>query len=208
VATFEITIAGFGGQGILFAGEILARAAVLEGKNVTLMPSYGPEQRGGTATCTVVVSDEPIGSPIVSDPQAAIVMNRPSLDKFEPWIRPGGVLVVNTAMVDRPIARADLRVIGIDATGEAAALGNAAVANMILLGVLLRVLPVVSVGAVRRALAERFAPSQQDLVEIDVAAVDRGLDAGSMCERRQALREAIKIHPRPDGQSGALGPIF
>jgi 2-oxoglutarate ferredoxin oxidoreductase subunit gamma len=179
MATFEIIIAGFGGQGTLFAGEILARAAVLEGKNVTWMPSYGPEQRGGTATCTVVVSDEAIGSPIVSDPQAAIVMNRPSLDKFEPWIRPGGVLVVNTAMVDRPVARTDLRVVGVDATREAAALGSAPVANMILLGALLRVLPIVSAGAVRQALAEHFAPSQQDLVEVEVAAVDRGLDAGS-----------------------------
>jgi 2-oxoglutarate ferredoxin oxidoreductase subunit gamma len=179
MATFEIIIAGFGGQGVLFAGEILARAAVLEDKNVTWMPSYGPEQRGGTATCTVVVSDEAIGSPIVWDPQVAIVMNRPSLDKFEPRIRPGGVLVVNTAMVDRPVARMDLRVVAVDATRVASALSNPAVANMVLLGALLRVLPIVSASSVRLALAEHFPPSQQDLVEIDVAAVDRGLDAGS-----------------------------
>ncbi len=177
MATLELLIAGFGGQGILFLGEVLARAAVLEGKHVTWMPSYGPEQRGGTTTCTVIVSDEAIGSPVVADPQVVIVMNRPSMDKFEPRVRPGGLLVVNTSMVDRPARRTDVGVVGIDAAGEAAALARPQVANMVLLGALLAVTPVVSVDSVRRVLRERFQ-DEQELAALNIAALARGAQAG------------------------------
>jgi 2-oxoglutarate ferredoxin oxidoreductase subunit gamma len=101
----EIMISGFGGQGVLFAGQLLAYAGMDMGKEVTWIPSYGPEMRGGTANCTVIISDEEIGSPLVHHPSAAIAMNLPSLDKYESVVRPGGVLVINTSMVNRPAAR-------------------------------------------------------------------------------------------------------
>ena len=174
MAGIELIIAGFGGQGILFLGEILTKAAVLEGKQATWMPSYGPEQRGGTATCTVVISDEPIGSPVVADPDVAIVLNRPSMEKFEPRIRPGGVLIVNRSMIDAAPSRADIQVLDIDAVGEATALGRPQIANMILLGALLAVRPVVAFESVAQALALHFPPERHQLVELNVAAVGRG----------------------------------
>ncbi|MDQ7844585.1 MAG: 2-oxoacid:acceptor oxidoreductase family protein [Armatimonadota bacterium] len=176
-ASMELIIAGFGGQGILFLGEMLTRAAVLEGKHATWMPSYGPEQRGGTATCTVVISPEPIGSPVVADPDAVIALNRPSLDKFEPRLREGGVLVINASMVDRPAVRRDLTVVSIDAAAEARALERPQVANMVLLGALLAVRPVVAIETVARVLADHFPADRQHLVEINVAALTRGAAA-------------------------------
>lgn len=169
----ELIIAGFGGQGILLLGEILARAAVLDGKHATWMPSYGPEQRGGTATCTVVVSDEPIGSPVVFDPQALIVMNRPSLDKFEPRLRPGGLLLINTAMVDRAAPRTGVRVIDVDAAAEARGLGVPQAANIVMLGALLAATSVVTIESVATALTEHF-PTRPELVEVNIAALARG----------------------------------
>ena len=109
----DIMIAGFGGQGVLFAGQLLAYAAMDEGREVTWIPSYGPEMRGGTANCTVVIADEEIGSPLVRNPQAGIAMNLPSLDKYESAIRPGGVLVVNASMVNRAVERTDIRAVAI-----------------------------------------------------------------------------------------------
>ncbi|HXF83450.1 MAG TPA: 2-oxoacid:acceptor oxidoreductase family protein [bacterium] len=170
----ELIIAGFGGQGILFLGEILTRAAILEGRQATWMPSYGPEQRGGTATCTVVIADEPIGSPVVADPDAVIVMNRPSMDKFEPRVRPGGVLVVHSSMVDRPARRSDITVVAVDAAAEARALGQPQVANIVLLGALLAVRPVVAIESVAQALAGHFPADRRHLVEVNVSALRRG----------------------------------
>ncbi len=173
----ELIIAGFGGQGILFLGEILTKAAVLEGKQATWMPSYGPEQRGGTATCTVVISDNPIGSPVVADPDVAIVLNRPSMEKFEPRVRPGGLLIVNRSMVDRAVTRTDIRVIEVDAVEEATALGRSQIANMVLLGALLAGRPVVAFESVAQALALHFPPDKHQLVELNVSAVARGAAA-------------------------------
>ncbi len=186
MAATDLIVAGFGGQGVLFFGEVLARAALREGKNVTWLPSYGPEQRGGTATCTVVVSDEPIGSPVVADPEIVIVMNRPSLDRFEPRVRAGGLLIVNASMVDRPVRRTDVHLIAVDAMPQAAALGDARMANMVMLGALLAVRPVVSVEAVRGALAELFLPPHEPLVEQNIAAVARGLAAGGPPAKAEA----------------------
>lgn len=174
MATTELIIAGFGGQGILFLGELLVRAAVIEGKNATWMPAYGPEQRGGTATCTVVIADEPIGSPVVFDPPVAVVMNRPSLDKFEPRVRPGGLLIVNASMVDRPVTRPDLRVIAIDAVREATALGDARAANMVLAGALLASTGMLSGDAVRQALCELIPAARAELRAINLTALARG----------------------------------
>lgn len=176
MAGTEVIIAGFGGQGILFLGEILTRAAVLEGKQATWMPSYGPEQRGGTATCTVVISDEPIGSPVVADPDVAIVLNRPSMEKFEARVRPGGLLIVNRSMVEIAPSRRDIQVLEIDAVAEASALGRPQAANMVLLGALLASRPIVAVESVAQALALHF-PDRHQLVELNVAAVARGAAA-------------------------------
>jgi 2-oxoglutarate ferredoxin oxidoreductase subunit gamma len=178
VATVDLIVAGFGGQGILFLGEMLARAAVSEGKNATWLPSYGPEQRGGTASCTVVIADETIGSPVVADPEIAIVTSRPSLDKFEPRVRPGGLIIVDASIVDRPVRRPDVRVVEVDAMAHAAALGDSRMANMVLLGALLAAVPVVPVEAVRRALAEHFPPPQEALAAANIRALERGLTAG------------------------------
>src|SRR5512137_1411873 len=104
----EFLFAGFGGQGVMFAGQVLTYAAMDTGKEVTWIPSYGPEMRGGTANCTVIVADEEIGSPLVNNPQAIVVMNLPSLDKYESMVKPGGVLIVNSSMVDREVARTDI----------------------------------------------------------------------------------------------------
>ena len=177
MAGMELIIAGFGGQGILFLGEILTKAAVLEGKQATWMPSYGPEQRGGTATCTVVISDEPIGSPVVADPDVAIVLNRPSMEKFEPRVRPGGLLIVHRSMVDRAPSRTDIDVLEVDALEEATALGRPQVANMVLLGALLARRPIVAYESVAQALALHFPPDKHQLVELNVAAVARGAAA-------------------------------
>ena len=133
----EIIIAGFGGQGVLFCGQLLAYAGMDEGKEITWIPSYGPEMRGGTANCTVVISDEEIGSPFVHNPQAVIAMNRPSLDKYEDLVKPGGFLVINTSMTDRKANRKDITVIEIAANEKAEELGDQRMANMVLLGALL-----------------------------------------------------------------------
>lgn len=170
----EIIIAGFGGQGVLFCGQLLAYAGMGEGKEITWIPSYGPEMRGGTANCTVVISDEEIGSPIVHNPQAAIVMNRPSLDKYEPLVKPGGVLVINTAMTDRHPTRTDIKVIEIDANGEAEKLGDQRMANMILLGALLANLPVLPVEAVKKALKEHLPERHQKLLGQNFNALQEG----------------------------------
>ncbi len=170
----EIIIAGFGGQGVLFGGQLLTYAAMDEGKEVTWIPSYGPEMRGGTANCTVVISDEEIGSPFVHMPQAVIAMNRPSLDKYEPLVRPGGVLVVNSSMVDRPVERTDIQVVEVDANGQAEKLGDQRMANMILLGALLSKLPVLPVEAVEKALKDHLPARHQRLLSQNYQALREG----------------------------------
>ncbi len=173
----EIIIAGFGGQGVLFGGQLLAYAAMDEGKEVTWIPSYGPEMRGGTANCTVVISDEEIGSPFVHHPQAVIVMNRPSLDKYEPLVRPGGVLVINSSMVDRKATRSDIQVIEVDANAQAEKLGDQRMANMVLLGALLSRLPVLPVEAIEKALKAHLPERHQKLLAKNFEALREGAAA-------------------------------
>jgi len=170
----EIIIAGFGGQGVLFGGQLLSYAAMDEGKEVTWIPSYGPEMRGGTANCTVVISDEEIGSPFVHQPAAVIAMNRPSLDKYEDLVRPGGVLVVNTSMVDRKVKRTDVQVIEVDANAQAEKLGDQRMANMVLLGAMLSKLPVLPVEAIERALKEHLPARHQRLLAQNYRALREG----------------------------------
>ncbi|MDP3184281.1 MAG: 2-oxoacid:acceptor oxidoreductase family protein, partial [Anaerolineales bacterium] len=140
----EIIIAGFGGQGVMFAGQVLAYAAMDTGKQVTWMPSYGPEMRGGTANCIVVIADEEIGSPLVKNPPASIVMNLPSFDKYEPLVKAGGVLIVNSSMVDRAAQRDDITTILVPANDVAEEIGDKRLANMVAVGALLGCLDILT----------------------------------------------------------------
>jgi 2-oxoglutarate ferredoxin oxidoreductase subunit gamma len=168
----EIVIAGFGGQGVLFLGEVLARAGMREGREVTWLPSYGPEQRGGTANCTVVIGDEPIGSPVVADPSILIVLNRPSLDRFEPQVRPGGMIVYDSTMVTRAPIRTDVSVVAVPATAVASGLGSTRAANVVLLGALLAIRPVVTTATARAVLDEMVADPEAKT--LNAAALERG----------------------------------
>lgn len=172
----EIIISGFGGQGALFAGQLLAYAGMNEGKHVTWIPSYGPEMRGGTAHCTVIVADEPIGSPLVRHPSAAIVMNNPSLDKYQPLVKPGGALVVNSSLVTQPITRDDLAVALIPANTIAEELGDARLMNIVLLGALLALRPILPLEAIDRALAGHIPERHRHLLPANAKALRRGAE--------------------------------
>jgi 2-oxoglutarate ferredoxin oxidoreductase subunit gamma len=170
----EINIAGFGGQGVLFAGQLLSYAAMDAGLEVTWIPSYGPEMRGGTANCTVVISDEEIGSPMVRYPKAVIAMNLPSLDKYEPWVKPGGVLVVNSSIISRPVTRTDIQVVHVPANDIAERIADRRMTNMVLLGALLANLPVLSVEAIEKALKEHLPERHHRLLPSNYQALREG----------------------------------
>lgn len=170
----EVIIAGFGGQGVLFAGQLLSYTAMDEGKAVTWIPSYGPEMRGGTANCTVVVSDEEIGSPFVKNPSAVLAMNLPSLDKFEDLVQEGGVLVVNASMVDRPVKRDDITVVSIPANDIAEALGSKRSVNMVMLGALLGNMDLLSLDAVEAALEAHLPERHKRFLEGNKQALRKG----------------------------------
>jgi 2-oxoglutarate ferredoxin oxidoreductase subunit gamma len=170
----EITIAGFGGQGVLFGGQLLAYAGMDEGKNVTWIPSYGPEMRGGTANCTTVISDEEIGSAFVHYPTAVIAMNRPSLDKYEDKVKPGGVLIVNATMLDRAVNRKDVRVVEVDAGVIAERIGDTRMTNMVLLGALLANVPVLPLSAIENALKAHLPERHQRLLPKNYEALREG----------------------------------
>lgn len=170
----EILIAGFGGQGVMSMGQLIAYAGMLEGKDVSWLPSYGPEQRGGTANCAVVVSDGPVGSPLVTNPSTAIVLNNPSFDKFEPRVREGGLLLLNSTLVTRISDRSDIKVIEVNATDMANDLGNARVANMILLGAFLELKQTVSTEAVIESLKKVLSTDKYHLIEINKQALNKG----------------------------------
>lgn len=171
---FEVVIAGFGGQGVLFAGQILAFAAMDLGKEVTWMPSYGPEMRGGTANCTVIVADEEIGSPLVRNPQAAIVMNLPSFDKYEPAVTPGGVLIVNSSLVNRGARRTDIDVLLIPAQEIAELIGNRRLTNIVMLGALLQKVPILPLEAVEQALENHLPERHRRLLPSNLQALKQG----------------------------------
>ncbi len=170
----EVMIAGFGGQGVLFAGQLLSYAAMDAGMEVTWIPSYGPEMRGGTANCTVIVADEEIGSPLVRHPKAVIAMNLPSLDKYEAALTPGGVLVVNSSMVNREVKRTDVRAVVIPANEIAEGLGDKRMTNMVLLGGLLANLPLLPIEAVEKALKEHLPARHQKLLPLNYKALNQG----------------------------------
>jgi 2-oxoglutarate ferredoxin oxidoreductase subunit gamma len=170
----EIIISGFGGQGVLFAGQLLAYCALDNDKHVTWFPSYGPEMRGGTAHCTVIVSDEEIGSPVVSNPSAAIVMNLPSLEKYEPLVKEGGLLVVNSSLVDRSAERTDIDVLEIPANEIAEEIGNRRLINLILLGGFLQRLPIFTVEQLGTSLGNHIPDRHRDMLQLNIAALSRG----------------------------------
>jgi 2-oxoglutarate ferredoxin oxidoreductase subunit gamma len=170
----EIIVAGFGGQGVLFAGQVLAYAAMDLGKEVTWIPSYGPEMRGGTANCTVVVADEEIGSPLVEHPPLAVVLNVPSFDKYEDLLLPGGTLVVNESMVDRVARRADIRAILVPCNSIAEELGNRKLVNMVAVGALLTAFQDVAMRDVERALESHMPARHRDLLPQNFEAIRRG----------------------------------
>ncbi|UCE62201.1 MAG: 2-oxoacid:acceptor oxidoreductase family protein [Phycisphaerales bacterium] len=155
----EVIMSGFGGQGLMMIGKLLASAALEEGKNVTWLPSYGPEMRGGTANCTVVIGDKPVGSPLITSPWAAIVMNQPSLEKFAPMLRKDGILVVNSTMIPINSDRTDIRCFRIRADDLASEMGNRRSANLVMLGAYIGLEEIVShktlITAIEHAFAEK-----------------------------------------------------
>jgi len=172
----EIIISGFGGQGTLFAGQVLAYAAMDADFHVTWIPSYGPEMRGGKARCTVIISDQEIGSPLVRRPSAAIVMNIPSFEAFEPMVKPGGVLVVNQSLVPNRSQREDLRVLYVPATELATEMGNARIANMICLGALVKALGVLPLEALEQALDNHLAERHRKWLPLNKEALRKGAE--------------------------------
>jgi 2-oxoglutarate ferredoxin oxidoreductase subunit gamma len=175
----EIMIAGFGGQGVLFSGALLAYTAMDFGLQVTWIPSYGPEMRGGTANCTVIISDEEIGAPMVAHPRAGIAMNRPSLDKLEPLVKPGGLLVVNASMVDRAVTRTDIRSVVLPASEMAEKIGDKRMTNMVMLGALLGNLDVVPLSALEEAISAHTPARHLRFVPLNLQAVREGAAFGS-----------------------------
>ena len=171
----EIIISGFGGQGVLSMGKILAYSGLMDNKEVTWMPAYGPEQRGGTANVTVIVSDEKISSPILSKFDIAIVLNQPSLEKFEPKLKPGGILIYDSFGIINPPTRSDITVYRIDAMDKAAEMKNGKVFNMIVLGGLLKVCPVVSTEGLNKALFKSLPERHHGLIPLNMQAVDEGM---------------------------------
>lgn len=172
----DIIFSGFGGQGVLFAGQLLAYAAMDAGLHVTWIPSYGPEMRGGTAHCTVVVSDEPIGSPLVRTPFYALAFNNPSVEKYEPLVAPGGMLIHNASLTSHAITRQDFRAVPIPASELAAGLGNAKLLNMVMLGALLQLSQVLPIGAVEESLAAHMSTRRPELLALNQQALRRGME--------------------------------
>ena len=172
----EIIISGFGGQGVLSMGKILAYSGLLEDKEVTWMPAYGPEQRGGTANVTVIISDERISSPILSKFDIAIVLNQPSMDKFISKVKPGGILIYDGFGIINPPERKDITVYRIDAMDKAAEMTNAKVFNMIVLGGLLKVCKIVSTDGLNKALYKTLPERHHKLIPLNMQAVEAGMD--------------------------------
>ena len=171
----EVIMAGFGGQGLMMIGKLLAYAGMDEGMEVSWLPSYGPEMRGGTANCTVVLSDRSIGSPLVATPRALVAMNRPSLEKFAPFIRPGGLLVINSSLIPIAPDREDIEIFKIEANDIAMAEGSGRSANMVVLGAYVALTGIVSPESVIKLIEKTFA-GKPKIIEINKRAFTRGYE--------------------------------
>ena len=167
---------GFGGQGILFAGKFLAYKGLIDNKQVSWLPSYGPEMRGGTASCSVIVSDEPVGSPIVSNPDVLIAMNLPSLDRYEKAVKKGGVIFADSTLIERKVERDDVTVYYIPATRLASENNMPTLANMIIVGKILKVFDDFSDESVRAALGKVISAKHADMLEVNLKAMQIGAD--------------------------------
>ena len=174
--TEEIIISGFGGQGVLSMGKILAYSALMEGKEVTWMPAYGPEQRGGTANVTVIISDERISSPILSTYDTAIILNQPSMAKFESKVKPGGTIIYDGYGISQPPTRKDIKVYRIDAMDAAAEMNNMKAFNMIVLGGLLKLRPMVSIESVLKGLRKTLPARHHHLIPMNEEAIRKGME--------------------------------
>lgn len=174
----EMIFAGFGGQGVLFAGQLLAYCALAENKHVTWIPSYGPEMRGGTANCTVVVSDDPIGSPVSQYPSIVVVFNNPSFEKYNEMVKPGGLLVINESLVTFASQRDDIDRVLIPATTLATEMGEVRMTNMLLFGAMLAHRPIVSPETVQHVLVEKLGERKAHLHDINLQALERGIAFG------------------------------
>ncbi len=172
--TTNTLIAGFGGQGVLFAGKFMAYKGMLEGKEISWLPSYGPEMRGGTANCSVILSDEPIGSPIVSNPDVLIAMNLPSLDKYENTVVPGGMIFVDSTLIERRVERTDVKVFYIPTTKLAQEIGAPTLANMIMMGKFIKEAGAVTHDNMEAALKKVVSAKRADMLEINLKAIDTG----------------------------------
>ncbi|MBQ7075184.1 MAG: 2-oxoacid:acceptor oxidoreductase family protein [Clostridia bacterium] len=172
--TNEILFAGFGGQGILFSGKVAAYSGLVAEKCVSWLPSYGPEMRGGTANCHVIVSDQPVGSPIIVNPTDLVVMNKPSFDKFENDVVPGGNIFIDSALIDRDCTRDDVNVFKVPATKMANDMGMPKLANMIMFGKLLKETGFVDMETVKQGLAKSVPPTKQQLFDTNLKAIEAG----------------------------------
>ncbi len=174
----SIIISGFGGQGALFAGQLLAYAGMDAGRFVSWIPSYGPEMRGGTAHCTIIISDEEIGAPIVARPDVAVVLNLPSYDKYEPLVKPGGLLVVNNSLVTGESSRQDIDVVYVPANAIAEEWGTSKMLNMAVVGALLAARPVLPLEVIEVALAAHLPANKKHLVEANLQVLRHGYQVG------------------------------
>lgn len=172
----KIVLAGFGGQGVMFIGKVLTYAGMLDGREVVWIPSYGPEMRGGTANCSVIISDEEIHSPVIEWADAGIVLNQPSYEKFMPRIKPGGTLVVNSSIVSLVNKRDDITVVAIPAGDIANELGNPSLANMVCLGALIPGLTTVNLASIEKAIDAVVGKKKPEMYELNMTAVRKGLN--------------------------------
>lgn len=179
---YEIIISGFGGQGALFAGQLLAYAAMENGMFVTWLPSYGPEMRGGTAHCTTIIADEVIGSPVVRNPGIVLALNQPSIEKYEPLLALQGLLIYNALLAVGVPTRSDITILAVPASAIAEELGNERLLNVVMIGVLLRATQVFSLEAMEWTLSNHLPERHRDLLEQNIAALRRG--AAWVCQNR------------------------
>ena len=176
MSTKQMLLSGFGGQGILFAGKFLAYKGLTENKQVSWLPSYGPEMRGGTASCSVIVSDEPVGSPIISNPDILVAMNLPSLDRFEETVAPGGIILADSTLIERKVKRTDVTTYYVPATRLASENGFPTLANMILMGKLLSVLGAFDADTLNVSLGKVISAKRADMLEVNRKAMQLGAD--------------------------------
>ena len=174
--THSFLIAGFGGQGLLFAGKFLAIKGMNEGKEISWLPSYGPEMRGGTASCSVIVSDDPVGSPIIDHPDVLMVMNLPSLDKYEDTVAPGGMIFLDSSLIERKVERTDVKVFYVPATKMANEQGVSTLANMILTGKILKELGEFDEESIKAALNKVVSAKHPEMYDFNIKALSLGRD--------------------------------